>query len=100
MFKWVNKLIKKQHKLSKLEELFLREFDKGVEEKYPNAWLYKVGDLTVNAVPGFSTVSVFHDSYYLGELASEYGDKVRDFVQNEKAKKREERIQKLLKEKE
>lgn len=100
MFKWVSKWIKKQHKLSKLEELFLREFDKGVKEVDTSVWLYKVGDLTVSTIPGFSTISVFHDSGYLGEIASEYGNKVRTLVKNKKAQEREEIIQKLLKEKE
>ena len=100
MFKWVSRWTKKQHKLSKLEELFLREFNKGVKEVDASVWLYKVGDLTVSAVPGFSTISVFHDSCYLGEIASEYGNKVRTLVKNKKAQEREEIIQKLLEEKE
>lgn len=94
MFKWVSKRTKKQHKLSKLEELFLREFNKGVKEVDAYYGLYEVGELRVYV--GRTAVSVSHDSWYLGELTSEYGDKLRDFVRNEREQKREERIQKLL----
>lgn len=84
--------------LTDLERLFLLEIKKGEVDRCEDLFYYKVGRLSAYIIPGFSSVDIFSEEGYLGELPQRYGRMVIGVLNTKSRQEQNERVKKLLEE--